>query len=326
MRFGSILTCLTLVTAVGLATCSLSTVFRPAVFAQESAASAPGEPLKAGAMDNVYRLTPQIYSSSQPETDADFAAIKRLGVRTIITVDGSAPNVELARQHGLRYIHLPMGYESLPAEEGLKLAKAVLTSPGPVLIHCHHGMHRGPAAAAAACIATQNWTNAQAIAWLHQAGTSPNYRQLIDDVQHYRPPSKSELAAASADFPERVPPPPYVDAMVNIDNLFAAISKASKAGFPKAQDGEKGTAHSAILLAEQFRELMRSPVLTERPTDLQQRMTVVAADAEALQKSLHALESTTPPAGELERARALTAKVGKSCAACHAKFRDNARR
>jgi protein tyrosine phosphatase (PTP) superfamily phosphohydrolase (DUF442 family) len=322
MPIGSILPPLPLVAAILLAT-----VVPVAAQNRASAKPAPGEPLKAGAMDNVYRLTPEIYSSSQPETDADFDAIKRLGVTTIITVDGSAPNVELAKKHGLRYIHLPMGYESLPPEEGLRLAKAVETSPGPVLIHCHHGKHRGPAAAAAACIATQNWTNAKAIDWLHQAGISPNYRQLIDDIEHYRPPSKSQLAAASTEFPERVPPPPYVDAMVSIDNLFDSITKASKAGFPNlATEKVNGTAHNAILLAEQFRELTRSPVLAERPAELQQMMTVTAADAEALQKSLHALESPAPPAGELDRAQAIYAKVAKSCTACHAKFRNNAGR
>lgn len=53
---------------------------------------------------------------------------------------------------GLRYVHLPHGYDGVPADRTKELAKAVRELEGPIFIHCHHGKHRSPAAAAVACV------------------------------------------------------------------------------------------------------------------------------------------------------------------------------
>src|SRR5436309_1142076 len=104
-----------------------------------------------GGLESFYQLSPQVYSSGQPG-QKDFAALARRDIKVIISVDGATPDVEEAKKHGIRYIHLPMGYNGVPKEEALKIARAIETAPGPVLIHCHHGKHRGPAAAAAGCM------------------------------------------------------------------------------------------------------------------------------------------------------------------------------
>lgn len=95
---------------------------------------------------NAFHVTDKVYSGSQPEGEGAFAALAKLGVKTIISVDGSKPDVEAARKHGLHYIHLPFGYDDIPTNRVVELAKAVESQPGPVFVHCHHGLHRGPAA------------------------------------------------------------------------------------------------------------------------------------------------------------------------------------
>ena len=104
-------------------------------------------------LPNAYRLHPRVISGGQPEGEQAFARLKELGVKTVISVDGARPEVELARKYGLRYVHLPHGYDGVPDERASELAKAVRDLPGPVYIHCHHGKHRSPAAATVACVA-----------------------------------------------------------------------------------------------------------------------------------------------------------------------------
>jgi hypothetical protein len=73
---------------------------------------------------NVLRITNKLLSGSVPEGDVGFQTLQKLGVKTIITVDGAKPAVERAKKFGMRYVHLPIGYDGVPAEQGLRLAKA----------------------------------------------------------------------------------------------------------------------------------------------------------------------------------------------------------
>src|SRR4051812_12165364 len=68
---------------------------------------------------NVLRLNDRLYSGSSPEGDGGFQSLQGLGVRTIITVDGARPEVERARKHGMRYVHLPIGYDGVPRSQAL---------------------------------------------------------------------------------------------------------------------------------------------------------------------------------------------------------------
>ena len=52
-------------------------------------------------------------SGSVPEGDAGFDTLAAMGVKTIISVDGAVPEVERATVRGMRYIHLPIGYNGV---------------------------------------------------------------------------------------------------------------------------------------------------------------------------------------------------------------------
>ncbi|MEZ6081685.1 MAG: hypothetical protein R3C56_40245 [Pirellulaceae bacterium] len=58
-----------------------------------------------------------------PEGAAAFNELVQLGVKTIITVDGAQPDVATAKQFGLRYVHLPHGYDGIPENRVAELAK-----------------------------------------------------------------------------------------------------------------------------------------------------------------------------------------------------------
>jgi protein tyrosine phosphatase (PTP) superfamily phosphohydrolase (DUF442 family) len=172
---------------------------------QPSAATEPIQ-LEAAGLLNAFRLSERLYSGASPEGDAGFAALQQLGVRTIISVDGAKPDVAMARRHGLRYVHLPVGYDGIPRERALQLALAVRDLPGPIYVHCHHGKHRGPAAAVAIMLCLEeSFTTDAAEAWLKRAGTDPHYTGLIGLPRTLRRPAPGELDNVSADFPEVAP-------------------------------------------------------------------------------------------------------------------------
>ena len=276
--------------------------------------------LNAPGITNFYQLTDHIYSGSAPEGEAGFAALKELGIQTIISVDGAKPDVELAKRYGLRYVHLPIGYDGVPTEQGNRLAKAAVTLPGPIYIHCHHGLHRGPSAAAVACMATAGWTPQQALAWLDLAGTSTNYPGLFKTVAAFQPPSPKVLKKTSGKFPEISPISPLADVMVDIDGRVDNLKLIQKSGYhTPTTHPDLDPANEAMLLNEQFKELLRSPLMEQRNDDFRTRLT----NAEEAANTFHLSLLITP--FDATRADAAFQRVNDSCAACHVKYRNPSR-
>ena len=269
------------------------------------------EPVRfdAPGLENAFRVTDRILSGSQPEGDAAFAGLARLGVKTIVSVDGAKPDVAAARKHGLRYIHLPIGYDGIPAERIPQLVRAASVPEGRIYVHCHHGKHRGPAAAGVMCEATAGWTPARAEAWLRQAGTAEDYAGLFRSVREFQPvpPSAGEL-------PEVAETPALVDAMVAIDERFDLLKAIQKAGWKTSPD--KSPAHEATLLWEQLRELARTEDTARRPGDYRAQLAASEKAAEALRA---ALRSAAPDRPALDAA---FKKAGQSCTACHKAHRN----
>ncbi|MGE0610114.1 MAG: hypothetical protein AB7O62_23685, partial [Pirellulales bacterium] len=69
-------------------------------------------------LPNAIRLHPKVVSGGQPEGEAAFAELRDLGIKTVISVDGARPAVPLAKKYGLRYVHLPHGYDGVPEQRG----------------------------------------------------------------------------------------------------------------------------------------------------------------------------------------------------------------
>ena len=55
---------------------------------------------------------------AEPHEDVAFAELAELGVRTVVSVDGAKPQADAARHHGLRYVHIPIGYDGVSEEAG----------------------------------------------------------------------------------------------------------------------------------------------------------------------------------------------------------------
>lgn len=274
------------------------------------------KPLEITGVHNAFRATDRLISGSQPEGDAAFAALARLGVKTIISVDGGKPDVEAARKHGLRYIHVPIGYDGIPTARLAELVKAASGMAEPIFVHCHHGKHRGPAAVGVIAEAVAGWSPKQAEEWLRQAGTAADYPGLYRSVREFQMP-KPEALAAIGPLPESAKTADLVDAMVEIDERFEALKAIQKAGW-KATTAHPdiAPAHQAALLWESYRELARMEDTAKRPEDYRSKV----ADSERAAAALRdALKLPAPDPAALD---ALMKQNTQSCATCHKAYRN----
>lgn len=265
------------------------------------------EPLELPGVHNAFRVTPNVLSGSQPEGDTAFAALARLGVKTLVSVDGAKPDVAAARRHGLRYIHLPIGYDGIPAGRVPELARAA--GDGPVFVHCHHGKHRGPAAVAIICQSTSGWTPAEAEAWMKNAGTAADYAGLYRAAREFRPITAEQLAKVGP-LPEVAKTPDIIDAMVALDERYDALKTAQKSGWktPAATD--------ATLLWEHLRELARTEDTAARPADYRTTLAENEIAAKGLRNALQATPLDTAAADVAFKA------IGQSCITCHKAHRN----
>jgi protein tyrosine phosphatase (PTP) superfamily phosphohydrolase (DUF442 family) len=285
--------------------------------------------LNVGHLPNAIQVHEKVVSGGLPEGEDGFRSLKQLGIQTVISVDGAAPDLVMARKYGLRYIHLPHSYDGIPDQRVLELARAVRDSDGPVYIHCHHGKHRSPAAAAAACVTAGMMEPSNALSILELAGTGKNYRGLFETAATARRVDLAVIDQIPADFPESVPLPELTELMVQIEKHHDRLKAAAATGW-KATDSEASRefiAEEALLLREHFTELLRSPEQNQREMTYLSLLRKSEQQSEALEKSLRQWirDDQSAPAGKSatpeETSEAFKA-VTKLCLECHQKFRD----
>ena len=273
-------------------------------------------------LHNLYSVGANVYSGSSPDGEAAFAALAKLGVKTIITVDGAKPDVETAKKYGMRYVHLPHGYDGISTNLQFKLAKAAEVLDGPFYVHCHHGRHRGPVAAAVICMAKEGWPAEQAEAWLVAAGTSSNYSGLYDVVRDFRKPTAAQLQSIPAEFPETAQVSGLTESMVGIDERWEHLEAVRNAGYssPKNHPDLKPP-NEAVILWEYYREAQRLPDSAQHGDDFIARLKSAETEAKQAEALLRRYHSTPTPDIRSQLDATFTA-LGKTCSTCHKQYRD----
>ncbi|QEG39937.1 phosphatase domain-containing protein [Roseimaritima ulvae] len=233
-----------------LAVLTLSCLLPSAVLAQ-----APAEAPAADPIPHLLSVAEGVFSGAQPRGEQDFATLAKMGVKTIVSVDGVRPDIEAAKKHGLRYIHIPFGYDGVDDHATESLTRVARETQGPVYVHCHHGKHRGPAAAAIICLASGDFHRAEAEDYMERAGTSSNYAGLWRSIRTYQTPPQD------AELPELV-------AVAKVDGLTEYMARMGRAADElklaraarwqaPADHPDLVPAHQALLLQEGLRESLR---------------------------------------------------------------------
>jgi protein tyrosine phosphatase (PTP) superfamily phosphohydrolase (DUF442 family) len=290
--------------------------------AESKATNFTAEKVNAEHLPNPWRIHPKAISGGLPEGDAAFKELAALGVKTIISVDGAKPDVDLAKQHGLRYVHLPHGYDGISPERSQELAKAVRDLPGPIYIHCHHGKHRSPTAAAVACVSAGLIDPSVAVPFLHAAGTSESYKGLYasaNAAQHMQTTALDELKVS---FPEVSKLPPLAEAMVAVEHTHDHLKEIAAAGWKSpAKHPDLDPAHEALLLREHFTELLRTAAVQREPEGFQTLLRESQRDSQELENALRgsaAGKDAAPP----QSATTLFDRITANCKSCHTTYRD----
>ena len=285
--------------------------------AQEAKPAPIAKPLESHDLHQLFDLGSGVISGSVPENDAGFAELARRGVKVIVSVDGSKPYVDLAKKHGLRYIHLPIGYDGIPSQRALELAKVATEEKEPIYVHCHHGKHRGPAAAALMLRLRAGWSAEQAENFLKQAGTAPDYAGLYKCVRDFEKPTAEALAKLPAKLPEITPPAPLVDAMVAVDEQFDQLKAAQKKAWKEVPGHpDLKPVQVATLLWENFREQGRLPEIEKQPASYKTKLAAAEKAAGELRTLLG--EAKLDPV----RLDAAMQTSTKTCAECHKAHRN----
>jgi protein tyrosine phosphatase (PTP) superfamily phosphohydrolase (DUF442 family) len=278
-------------------------------------------PLVAPGLVNVFRLSENVISGSEPTGPGAFEQLARWGVRTVISVDGKTPDARAARAVGIETVHLPIRYSGLSDDQVLSLAKTFREARPPFYVHCFHGRHRGPAAAAVGRLVLDGASREQVVAEMRQwCGTSEKYEGLYRDLLRSPIPTASQTAAFAYDFPEACRPEGLRGAMSEMARVFDALELLAASGWEADREHPDLDARSeARHLVELFEACERSQAAVDRQ-GLAVRLSVSlegARDLEALLVELENGQAAAPEAAE-EAFEALA----RDCASCHRAHRN----
>jgi hypothetical protein len=279
--------------------------------------------LQTRSLPNVVQVHPKVISGGLPEGEEAFGELVELGVRTIISVDGAIPDVDAARKAGLTYVHLPHGYDGIPADRVKELAKAVRDLNGPIYIHCHHGKHRSPAATSVACVSAGLIPPSKAVAVLEVAGTDSHYLGLYQSARDAVPLMSQVLDELEFEFKAICEVPPMAEAMVQLSHTYDNLRLLEESNWmTPSEHPDLDAVHVSVLLKEHFTEMLRLEEVKRQPADFQQWL---QQSRDAADKMEHALSKwRAAPDGEAapDALRAFATQIEMSCQSCHAEYRD----
>lgn len=123
------------------------------------AGAASADRLASITIPNFGQVSDIYYRGAQPEGD-DFAALKALGVKTIIDLTEEDAKGREARDAGLTFFQIKMSSTSAPTAAQVEEFLKIVNNPQyqPVYVHCKGGRHRTGTLTAVYRMANEGWT------------------------------------------------------------------------------------------------------------------------------------------------------------------------
>jgi protein-tyrosine phosphatase len=279
--------------------------------------SESGKSIPSGPFERFQVFQEGLFGGSEPDSPEHFEFLRSMGVRAVLSVDGATPNAGEAARHGIRYFHVPIGYDGVPVEKQAGMVRVLREADGPVFIHCHHGKHRGPAAAACLLVATGAISNKAGLRILEESGTSSAYKGLFEAVQESGRLSQDQIESAELP-PAMVDPGDAAARMADIDRLHDSIKAIRKNGWQTIPASPDQTPErQALLLYEALVEFDRLVEDEDISADFRRLSRDSIEAAGALSSALSGVE-----ASRVAIADQAAERLRKSCSACHEKFRN----
>lgn len=274
---------------------------------------------------NVFQLSENIVSGGEPESAEALAALASMGIKTILSVDGKVPDAATAAELGMRYVHIPIQYSGIDELELVQIAKTFRELEGPFFVHCFHGKHRGPAAAAVGRLTLDGIPREHAVAEMHQwCGTSLTYDGLFKTIGQGAMPGWKASGELAFDFPASHAFDGFRGTMVPMARHWDEIKFARKRKWAlNPNKPDIVPAQEALQLSQIFEQCLEQ---TDLPADTEQvrgwledgkQGTGDLARLLTGQKELEAQGVDWKP--QAEDAYRL---VAKSCKQCHLEYRN----
>lgn len=262
-------------------------------------------------LPQLVQISDRLWSGGQPKTARAFDALRDLGIRTLVSVDGALPDLESAESRGMQYVHIPIGYDGVPEDASAAIYRVMREAPKPVYFHCHHGRHRGPAAAAVAFRADIAADGVVAQEILTACETSPDYPGLWESVLRFQAPAEG---AALPELVSQAKVDNLAVAMAQLDRTWDRVKILAKAGWRATPDHPDLDPEQETLILLQNLATCADPVGAEAPADLKRGL----IDAVRSAGDLHLAVS----ADDGDAAASAFSKVKESCKRCHVAFRN----
>jgi len=140
-------------------------------------------PVKRHGLPNCYKVSEQLYRSSQPTADGMRSA-EQLGVRTVVDLRWGQSDRDRVAGTALAYVHIPMHPTHIKNKDVVEFLRIVTDKHRtPVLVHCHAGADRTGLMTAVYRVIVQGWSKRDAIEELERGGY--HFHSEFENIPRY---------------------------------------------------------------------------------------------------------------------------------------------
>ena len=158
--------------------CAKAAVERPATWAT---------PITKKGLPNLFKVSDTLYRGAQP-TQTGFLELKKMGVKTIVSLREHHTDKKLITGMGFTYFHIPTS-TTKPDRARYQKALDIMNNPAmqPVFVHCQHGADRTGTAVALYRTTIQKWETEEAIRELQHGGYGHHtmFRDIIKFIRNF---------------------------------------------------------------------------------------------------------------------------------------------
>ena len=150
-------------------------------------------------LTNFAKVSEVLYRGAQPTAEG-FAELKKLGIKTVVSLRAFHSDRGLLAGTGLQYVHISAKPWHPEEEDVLKFLKIVLDPANqPVFVHCQHGADRTGMMAAAYRMTQQGWSAEKAFKEMDDFGRHPVFTEIAEYLKEFNPAKfKAKLEKAAS--------------------------------------------------------------------------------------------------------------------------------